>query len=136
MSQENVEIVRAIAEAWNRDDFDAFIDLTDPEVEWQTAVERFFEGTDTVHRGHAGVREFWRSYKGGEFERLDIRLDEFRDLGEIVLALGEASIIGRTSQLELRSEVALVVTIRGGKVASSRDFLSHAEGLKAAGLRE
>ena len=43
-------------EAWNRDDFDAWIDLFDPEVEWFALME--------VYRGHAGVRQAWESFKG------------------------------------------------------------------------
>jgi ketosteroid isomerase-like protein len=58
----------------------------------------------------------------------------FEDLGESVLALGELKIIGQTSQVELTTEFVQLLTFRGGKIASSRDFLSHAEGLKAAGL--
>jgi ketosteroid isomerase-like protein len=70
MSQENVEIFKRAVETWNRDDFEAWIDLFDPEFEW-----------------HA-------------------------------------------------SEIAQLLTFRGGKIASSRDFMSHAEALEAAGLRE
>ena len=43
-------------------------------------------------------------------ERLDIRYDDFRDLGESILALGEIKILGRTSQLELTSEIVQLVT--------------------------
>ena len=136
MSQENVEIFKLAVELWNRDDLDAWIDLFDPEFEWHTAIERAVEGADSVFRGLAGAREVWESYKGEEFERLDIRYDDFRDLGESILALGEIKILGRTSQLELTSEIVQLVTFRGGKIAGSRDFMSHAEGLKAAGLRE
>ena len=150
MSQENIEVVKRVAEAWNRDDLDAFIDLLDPDIEWYPAIERSFEGRESafsrmvalwiggteVRRGHAGVRKGWESYSGEEVESLEVRLDEIRDLGESVLALGEMKITGRTSQLELTSEIALLSTFRGGKIVSAHDFMSHAEGLEAAGLRE
>jgi ketosteroid isomerase-like protein len=149
MSEENVEVVKRVAEAWNRDDLDAFIDLLDPDVEWYPAIERSFEGGESavsrmvalwiggteVRRGHAGVRKGWESYSGERVESLEVRLDEIRDLGESVLALGEMKITGRTSQLELTSEVALLSTFRGGKIVSAHDFMSHAEGLEAAGLQ-
>src|SRR5689334_22728600 len=136
MSQENVEIFKRAVDTWNRDDFDAWIDLFDPEFEWHTAIERAFEGTDSVFRGFAGARKVWESYKGEAFQQLEARYDEFRDLGESVLALGEIKIIGQASQLEVASEIAQLLTFRGGKIASSRDFMSHAEALEAAGLRE
>ena len=134
MSEENVEVFKRAVELWNRDDLDAWIDLFDPEFEWHTAIERAVEGTDSVFRGLPGARKVWDSYKGEAFERLDIRYDDFRDLGESMLALGEIKILGRTSQLELTSEIAQLVTFRGGKMVGSRDFMSHAEALEAAGL--
>ena len=39
MSEENVESFKRLVEAWNRDDFDAWIDRFDPKVEWSTLVE-------------------------------------------------------------------------------------------------
>ena len=134
MSENKIEILKRVEEAWNRDDLDAFLDLADADIKWHTAIEPFFEGTESVFRGHDGVRELWESYRGETFQRLEIRLDEFRDLGESVLALGEAKIIGQTSQVQLTTEVAQLFTFRGGKIVSSHDFLSHTEGLKAAGL--
>ena len=135
MSQENVEIFKRAVEAWNRDDFAAWLDLLDPEVEWHTALESAFEGPTSGFRGHAGARTIWESYKGGPFRQLESRYVDIRDLGESVLALGEIKVIGQTSNLEFTTEVAHLCVIRGGKITSSRDFQSHAEGLEAAGLR-
>jgi ketosteroid isomerase-like protein len=148
MSQENAEVVMRVAEAWNRDDLDAFIDLLDPDVEWYPASERpgrqnafsqmvaLWIGGTEVRRGHAGVRKGWESYSGERVESLEVRLDEIRDLGESVLALGEMKIIGQTSQLKLTSEIALLATFRGGKIVRAHDFMSHAEALQVAGLSE
>ena len=86
--------------------------------------------------GIPGPREVWESYKGEAFQQLEARYDEFRDLGESVLALDEIEIIRHASQLKITSEIAQLLTFRGGKIASSRDFMSHAEALEAAGLSE
>jgi ketosteroid isomerase-like protein len=134
MTQGRIETVKQLAAAWNRDDFEAFVELLDPGVEWRTSIEPFFEGTESVFRGHEGMREFWDSYRGETFRRLEVRMDEFRDLGDSVLSLGEIKTLGQASEVELRSELAQLWTFRGGKIASSDDFLSHAEGLRAAGL--
>jgi ketosteroid isomerase-like protein len=124
MSQENVENFKRTVEAWNGDDFDAWIDLFDPEVEWSALTEAF--------RGHAGARQAWQSFKGDM--QLRIRFDDLRDLGESVLALGEITGTGRTTRLNVTREIAQLATFRGGKIVSFRDFPSHAEGLEAAGL--
>jgi ketosteroid isomerase-like protein len=134
MSEDRIEMVKRLAAAWNRDDLDAFLDLLDPDVEWHTSIEPFFEGTESVFRGHDGIRQFWKSYRGEAFERLEVRMDEFRDLGESLLSLGEIKTIGQASQVQLTSEIAQLWTFRGGQIVGSDDFLSHAEGLKAAGL--
>ena len=126
MTEENVESFKRAAEAWDRDDFDAWIDQFDPEVEWSTLVE--------VYRGHAGAREAWESLKGTM--QIRTRFDDIRDLGESVLALGEMEGTGQATRLNFTSENAQLVTYRGGKVVNIRSFRSHAEALKAAGLSE
>ena len=73
MSQENVESFKRGVDAWNSDDFDAWIDQFDPAVELFALVE--------VFRGHAGVRQAWESFKGDM--RLTVRFDDIHDLGGI-----------------------------------------------------
>ena len=126
MSQENVESFKRGYEAWNRDDFDVWIEGFDPEVEWFALME--------VFRGHAGARRAWESFRGDM--QLKIRFDEIRDLGDSVLALGEIAGTGRTPRLDVSGEIAQWATYRGGKIVTFRDFGSHAEALKAAGLSE
>jgi ketosteroid isomerase-like protein len=127
-------MVKRLASAWNRDDLDTFLDLLVPDIEWHSSIEPSFEGTESVFRGHDGIRQFWQSYRGEAFQRLEVRMDEFREAGEALLSLGEIKTIGQASEVELTSEIAQLWTFRGGKIASANDFLSHAEGLKAAGL--
>src|SRR5256885_13553688 len=70
--------LQAWVEAWNGDDFDAWIALIDPEIEWFALME--------VFRGHASARQLWESFKASA--QLRVRFDDIRDLGESVLALG------------------------------------------------
>jgi ketosteroid isomerase-like protein len=126
MSEENVEVVKRSVEAWNRDDFDAWIDQFDPELEWFALMEMF--------RGHAGARQAWESFKGDM--QLRSRYDDIRDLGESVLAMGEIMTVGQATGLNFTAEIAQIVKFRRGKIVSFRDFPSHAEGLEAAGLSE
>ena len=126
MSQANVESFKRGVEAWNSNDFDAWIDVFDPEFEWSALIE--------VFRGHAGARQAWQSFKGDM--QLSVRFDDVRDLGESVLALGEIVGTGRTTRLNVGGEIAQLATFRDGKVVRFRDFPSHAEALEAVGLRE
>ena len=126
MSEENVDNFRRGIEAWNRNDFDAWIDQFDPEVEWFTLLE--------VYRGHAGARKAWENLKGAM--QIRARFDDIRDLGESVLALGAMEGTGQATRLNFTSENAQLVTYRGGKVVNMRSFRSHTEALEAAGLGE
>jgi ketosteroid isomerase-like protein len=126
MSQENVDSIKRGFEAWNRDDFDTWIEQFAPEVEWSALTEEF--------RGHDGARQAWESFKG--VVSLTVRFDDIRDLGESVLALGEITGTGRTTGLPIGGELAQLFTFRDGKVVRVRDFRSHAEGLDAVGLSE
>jgi len=135
MSEENVEIARRAIDAWNRDDLDAFLAEIHPDVVWHTAIEGTVEGEDTEFRGHDGVRQVWKNYRGEVFGRMEAWGTEVLDLGgDSVLRLGHLRVIGRTSGMEMESEFAQHMVIRHGEIVASRDYLSHAEALEAAGL--
>ena len=134
MSQENVEIVRRVAEAWQRDDFEGFLRLLDPEIEWLTGTERGMGST--AYRGYEGVRELWKLWRT-EFEDVWIETGEVRDLGgERVLRLAHIRFRGPASGIVVESQLALVMTLCDGKIVRSMDYLSHEDALKAVGLAE
>ena len=136
MSLENVEAAQRAVEAWNADDLEAFLAELDADVEYHPSIEPGLEGKAATYRGHDGVRKAWREYRGEAWERLTMRPQEFRDLGESVLVLDQADLTARTTGIEFSQEVGSLIELRGGKAVRGRDFLTHAEALEAAGLRE
>jgi ketosteroid isomerase-like protein len=58
MSEENVDLVYRAHDAFNRRDIDAFVALTDPEVEL-IPLNVELPGI-TTYRGHDGVRAWWQ----------------------------------------------------------------------------
>ena len=136
MSQENVETVQRAVEAWNADDLDAFLAELAAEVEWRPAIQPGLEGKATTYRGHDGARKIWRQDRGEAWERLTNRPQEFRDLGESVLALGHIDLTDRVTGIEFTQEVGEVFDLRAGKIVRISDFLTHAEAIEVAGLRE
>jgi len=136
VSQENVDTVQRAIEAWNADDLDAFLAELDADVEWHPAIQPGLEGQATTYRGHDGARDIWRQDRGEAWERLTNRAQEFRDLGESVLALGRIDLTARATGIEFSQEIGEVFELRAGKIVRIRDFLTHAEALEAAGLRE
>jgi ketosteroid isomerase-like protein len=136
MSQENVEVARCALEAWQRDDFETWLSLIDPDVEYRGAVEREVEGGESVYRGHDGARELWGRWHTelGDFE---VESGDFRDLGEgRVLHLTHVRWRGAGSGIEFESPLAAVQTVRRGKIVQSVNYLRHQEALEAMGLRE
>ena len=126
MSQENVESYKRTIDAWNRDDYETWIDHFDSEFEWVALLE--------VFHGHEGARQAWEDFKADL--QLKVRLDDVRDLGDSVLALGELDATGGTTQLSVDRKWAQVVTYRRGKIIRYRDFPTQADALKAAGLAD
>ena len=134
MSQANVELVRATWEAWERGDTDGVLSFVDPEVEWLTAIDRGLGRAGSVYHGHEGMRELWNLWRS-EFDDFSIQADEIRDLGdERILSLAHWQFRGRASGIMVESQLALLMTIRDGKIVRSEDYLSHEEALKAVGL--
>jgi ketosteroid isomerase-like protein len=136
MSQENLETLQRAREAWNSEDLDGWLALLDPEAEWHTALEQALEGRGSTYRGHDGLRKAWDEYRSDAWGGLTHQIQETRDLGESALVLGQLDVTGRTAGIESSQEFGQLVTFRGGKIIRTHDFLSHAEALEAAGLRE
>ena len=67
MSQERVEGLRSGFEAWKS--------------------SGVFPGTDSIYRGHAGLRRFWTTFRE-PWESLQVRVDQVRDLGDQIVLLG------------------------------------------------
>jgi ketosteroid isomerase-like protein len=57
MSQENVELVYRLNDAFKRRDLDAYLALCDPDVEYYSRFGEVEGGGP--YRGHEGVRSWW-----------------------------------------------------------------------------
>jgi ketosteroid isomerase-like protein len=111
MSEENIEMVRRLVDAWNRRDIEALLELGGPEIAFvnsPTAVEPGTRrGTDEVV---AAVRKQW--------EILDARseVDEFFDRGDEIFALGRLSRGMPGSDRELEQPLLVSYTLRNQKL--------------------
>ena len=135
MSQENVEVFKRGAEAYNRRDIDALLKTLDPDVEWHSALLIPFGGEATVSRGHDGVREVM----GELYEALaEIHLEysEVRDLGERIVGLGSIRTKGKQSRVVTEMAFGTVSDMRNGKGIRIWTYLDPQEALEAAGLSE
>ncbi len=133
MSRENVEIIRAAFDLYNRRDLAGLQAGATKDAVLYTFTEGRAE--NRPFRGREGIRE-WLESDAEAWEQLRAEVDEFRDLGDRVLAIGRIVGRGRGSGVELDSPAAWIFDLRGGRVSYMRGYLDPAEALKAAGLSE
>ncbi len=130
MSQENVEVVRAIWQAFARFEFPAEAFAED--VEWHTASD--LPDPETC-RGVAAVQrmpaEGWAMVVDPACEA-----EELVDAGQSVVVRWRGWGRGRASQIPIEWREAHTYVVRDGKVAEVREFRSWPGALEAAGLTE
>ncbi len=135
MSQENVEIMRRLLDAWNRRDIEDILALTDPEAEYVNPPAAVEPGT---RRGHdeivAVMRKQWEAMPDGIQE-----IDRFVDRGDEIITVTRLSRTMPGSDARISSPVLISWKLRDGKIirfkqlGAGPDF---PDALEAAGLSE
>src|SRR5215207_2202399 len=135
MSEENVEVVRESAEAFNRQDAEAFVATASPDVEWEDSI--FWSGLPRTYRGKVGLRE-WLNQVQEAWESIHVEVEEITEAAAdrlffalVITGRGKGSGVEAP---ELR--VWSVTWFADGKVTRRRVFRERAEALEAAGLSE
>jgi ketosteroid isomerase-like protein len=130
MSQQNVEIVRALFKAWNAGDMDAVSELYAPD-----AIVRSIEGMPEPGPfvGREAILRFWKQQR----ETWDADAVEpigFFDAGDRVAVRQTWRGAGRGP--EFNAEFTSVSTVREDKIHYQEFFWDHSEALGALGISE
>ena len=132
MSQGRVEAMRAAMAAFNRRDGEAFgaVFAEDAEiVPVRAAVDgTVYRGPDAGAQYCAAVEEIW--------EDLRWEIEELREGGDWVLALGRIRGQGRHSGVDVDARAGWVARFRKGEVTNFHTFTDRADALDAVGLSE
>ena len=132
MSQENLEGVRTAMEAFNRRDAEAFGALFAEDAEIvpvRVAVDgTVYRGPDAASQYCAAVDESW--------EQLRWDVEEIRDGGEWVLALGHIRGRGRGSGAVIDARAGWLARFHEGRITNFRTYSDREQALDAVGLRE
>jgi ketosteroid isomerase-like protein len=138
MSQENVEIVRRIFEAFpqtqdalRRGDFPIGPPISQ-DIEWDASEIRLPDIGDGVLRGHEGVRRFWMAWLTA-WDKVTVEY-ELHDAGDKVVAVIDQSNQG--SEIAIPLQTAQVWTFSDGEVIHWKLYMDHDAALKAVGLSE
>jgi ketosteroid isomerase-like protein len=134
MSQENVQLVKAMYELWNQGDIEAATELFDPDVVWHGYAHLPDSGRrDGVDQVRAWVTDFAEAW--GEIR---VSIERLVGVGDdTVLALVRMSGRGRGSGVAVTSGVdGHVWTIRDGRIVAVRLYQGRHAALEAVGLSE
>src|ERR1035441_7927811 len=136
MSQENVEIIRRMYEAWLAQDERAIFETFDADIELNPDPEAAWVGIGQVYRGHAGMRSYMASvYEAFEGYRPEV--EELIDVGDQVLTLAIEHGKGRGSGADVQANrTAHLWTPRDGRPVRLDLHLQRDKAVKAVGLEE
>ena len=129
MSQENVEIVRELWDAYSRGNIDRVIALSDPYVVLVTLEEGPLYGPDAVRANYARWMEAWR-------EEPETTVEEVIGSGDHVIVIACFRGRGRGSGVRVAQRLYEVYTLRNGKVLRVDEFSDRDQALEAVGLLE
>ena len=133
MSQENVELARQYVEAFNAEGLNGTKHLRHPDIE--VFDPPTFPDADR-YVGEAAVRELAEGYMELGWDG-QIWVPEYLDAGEEVVVIWQMrGYSAHGGGVPLDATFAHVFLFEGRKVRRIRQYLSRAEGLEAAGLRE
>ncbi len=127
MSKENVEVVRRIYHAWDREE--SARDFIAADVEYVNPSYAVEPGSRRGRKSFAVVRDTYGDFK--------LRVERFIDTnGDDVVVLAQYTGSGRGSGVPVAGEHGYVWTVRDGLAVRFQWFQSHREALEAAGLSE
>ena len=131
MSQENVEIVKAWYDAWNREDWDAMVKDVAPgfvaDFSRSVGPWRGVFGLDQIRRVLGEFREPWESAR--------LEPHEFIEAGDLVVVPGTQHVKGRGG-IEAVVRGVYVWTIRNGAIERVVMYQSRQDALEALRLSE
>ena len=130
MSEENVNVVRGMYEAFGRGDIPAVIAALDPRVEWWEA-ENFIYADGNPYVGPQAVLAGVFARIGDEWEGFEVSPEEVLDAGETVVGRGYYSGTYKRNGERVRAQFAHLFTFRGGKVVKFQQYTDTAQFLKA-----
>ena len=128
MSQEKVEVVRAIYDAFNRGDTDAILELVDPAV----SVEDRAVIDGATYEGRDGALRFL-AFQAEAFNAHSVELEELVDTTDEIVAVIRLRGEGPRSGVPLEGRFSHVWEVAGGTVRRLRVYVTKQEALEAAG---
>jgi ketosteroid isomerase-like protein len=132
MSQENVEIVRRVYDALNRNDWDAAFEAAEPDVE---LVPPDRSPASAPVRGVGEVRA-WAADQQETVGDLSIQVEELIQTDQSIVALIRLRVRPHGADADLELRIAHLWTLRDRKLIRCEVFPERERAIEAARLRE
>jgi ketosteroid isomerase-like protein len=131
MSQENVEIIKAFIDAYNREDWDALLKDAPPGFEWDfSRAVGPWRGVFGLDQALRVLREFRETWESARWEP-----HEFIEAGDLVVVPATQHLKGRGG-IEVVVSATGVWTIRNGAIERVTMYQERQDALEALGLSE
>jgi ketosteroid isomerase-like protein len=131
MSEENVSLIEGMHAAWERDDYPAIVDFSDPEIQIVQPAEL---PDARSYSGHQGVIEAFEDWPK-QWDEFRVELTEVRDVDDDrVISLTCHHVKARGIGFE--QDIAYLFTLKDRKCTRVEMFTSLEQALEAAGLSE
>ena len=132
MSQENVDLIRGIYDAFAAGDVPGVLARMSPEMVWNEA-ENFPYADGNPYRGHEAILGGVFARLGSEWESFAAVPEEFLDAGDTVVALGRYRGTFKATGLALDAQLAHVWRVADGKAAAFQQYTDTLQAARATG---
>jgi uncharacterized protein len=124
MSQQNVEIVRSLFEAWSKGDLEGFLDTLAPDVEWRFA-DNFVYGQINPLIGREALRTGSLQRLRTDWEAFTALVTEFLDAGEEVVVSGHYVGTYKLTRKAMRAQFVHLYKLKDGRVVRWRQCVDN-----------
>jgi ketosteroid isomerase-like protein len=135
MSEQDIQVVRDQFEATNKGDFARAMNYYADDVVLLVPPESVFPEAGT-HTGKAAVGRWFGGWFQSFARGYRFRIEEARDLGEVIFVRAAHGGEGRTSGVEVQGENSYLYRVRDGKIVHIEFYATREEALEAAGVAE
>ncbi len=121
MSQENVQVIRGMYEAFAKGDVSAVLGQMDQAIEWREA-ENFIYAEGNPYLGPQAVLEGVFMRLGTEWDAFTVTPEEWLDAGNHVVVLGTYTGTHKAGGKKVRAQFAHVWGVRAGRVVRFQQY--------------
>ena len=126
MSQQNVDVIRGMYDAFAAGDVPSVVDAMDPQIEWREA-ENFPYADGNPYCGPSAVVSGVFARLGAEWEYWTLAIEELLDAGDTVVAFGRYRAKHKETGKTIDAQFAHVWRLSNGKAADFQQYADTAQ---------